>query len=65
MKLFDDMMPAEKLDHCERCIKEAYKLLRSWHPDVELADILDVWDYWTPYLISRLRELEARLGRGE
>lgn len=59
MKSFADMTPAEKVDHCERCIKSAYEELQNQHGPVELADILDVWDYWTPYLIDRVRKLEA------
>lgn len=56
-KLFIDMSPREKIDHIEKCLDKAL-------PDVMdvtcLADILDVWDYWAPYLIKRLRELESK-----
>lgn len=59
MKLFDDMTPTEKIDHCERCIKGAYEHLQAEHGPVFLASILDVWDYWTPYMVGRLRKLET------
>lgn len=57
--MFSEMTPIEKLNHCERCISEAKTHLDAWHGPVYLADILDVWDYWTPYLIARLRKLES------
>lgn len=60
-KLFTDMSPAEKIEHCKRCIADAYEHLQAEHGPVHLADILDVWDYWTPYLLDRLTALEAVL----
>lgn len=56
MILFEDKSPIEKIDHIEKCLAEAL-------PEVMevtcLADILDIWDYWVPYMVSRLRTLES------
>lgn len=62
MKLFADMSPAEKLEHCKRSIASGYEHLQAEHGPVRLADIHDVWDYWAPYLIQRVERLEAVLG---
>jgi hypothetical protein len=58
-RLFSDMNPLQKLEHCRRCIAEGYKHLQAEHGPVELADILDVWDFWVPYLLARVERLEA------
>lgn len=60
-KLFDDMTPLQKHQHCKRCIDEAYRHLQAEHGPVLLADIHDVWDYWAPYLLERVAFLEAVL----
>ena len=58
MKLFKDMTPLQKIQHIERCMDET---LPNVVEVTSLADILDVWDYWVPYLIERCRKLEAEL----
>lgn len=56
MKIFVYLTPVEKIDHIEMMMANAL-------PEVKrvtcLADILDVWDYWAPYMIERMRKLEA------
>lgn len=55
MKLFADMTPIQKLDYIDKCMTNALPEVK----DVTcLADILDVWDYWVPYLLNRCRKLE-------
>lgn len=56
VKLFDDMTRVEKLNHIEQCLNRAWPAVQEL---TCLADIVDVWDHWAPYLISRLRELES------
>lgn len=56
--LFDDMTPLGKIDHIEACLADALVHLQAECGPVYLANILDVWDYWGPYMIKRLRELE-------
>jgi hypothetical protein len=55
MTNFEEMTPIQKLDHIEKCMAEAHKDVLEL---TYLADILDVWDYWFPYLLGRLREIE-------
>lgn len=55
MKLFDDLSPKEKIDHIEKMMQESFVDVRGI---TCMAEIIDVWDYWVPYLIKRLRELE-------
>ncbi len=58
-RLFSDMSPIQKLEHCRRHIADGYKQLQAEHGPVHLANILDVWDFWCPYLLARVERLEA------
>ena len=52
-KPFDDMSPSEKLEHIKKCVKEAKEeTLKITY----LADILDVFDFWIPYLINQVEQ---------
>lgn len=59
--LFDDKTNTEKLAHVEKCLDKAYREFCAENP-CPLADIVDTWDYWCPWLISRIKELEAKHG---
>lgn len=54
---FDEMNPQQKLEHVKKCMAEALVELKA--ANIHLADILDVWDYWVPYLIERLEKAES------
>ena len=54
---FNEMSEKEKVLHIERLMEKSYPQVQEL---TYLADILDVWDYWVPYLITRLRYLEEK-----
>lgn len=57
IKLFEDMSNEKKIIHVQKMlIKAKAEYLKEC--DSRLADILDIWDYWAPWLIYRVRELE-------
>ncbi len=56
---FKDMSREEKIAHVEWCCNHAVKTLQEVHGPVFLADIMDVWDYWIPWMLSELKAQEA------
>lgn len=57
MKLFDDITPLKKLEHIEQCIPGAVEICHSMC--IANAEITDFWDYWVPFMLKRMRKLEA------
>ena len=53
-KLFEDMNRAQKIEHIEKCCTEALNKIRV--RAIVLADILDVWDYWIPWLLDDVKK---------
>ena len=54
--LFEEMTRSQKIDHCEKMMAESLPEVKkvTW-----LADILDVWDYWVPWMIEELRKTDG------
>lgn len=50
-KLFENMTDQEKLNHTNDCCARALFELKK--RGETLADILDVWDYWLPWLFNK------------
>ena len=51
--LFEDMSDQRKLNHIKNCCDEALLEVRGITCS---ADILDVWDYWLPWLFEKTQE---------
>jgi|GEM_PF-1689520 len=58
MKVFDMMTNAQKLKHVERCLAEGREEVKKGSSS-QLADIADHFDIWGPWLVGRVKELEA------
>jgi hypothetical protein len=54
--LFEDMNRSQKIDHIEKCMAEALPEVREV---TYMAEILDVWDYWFPWMIEELRKTKV------
>lgn len=48
---------AEQFEHVKKMLKHSYEEFRKENP-CPLADIVDVWDYWAPWLVAEVERLQ-------
>jgi len=49
---------AKQFEHVKKQLKHSYEEFKAENP-CPLADIVDVWDYWAPWLVKEVERLNA------